>query len=96
VPPYTIVGCVQIVTFLGLTFQAPPCHYLARGKCPQRKGKKMAQYPVRTVYYFDQVVEADTAEQAMLLGGDFQPSEHDVWSLGLTEIDRTAESEPVS
>jgi len=56
----------------------------------------MAQYPVRTVYYFDQVVEADTAEQAMLLGGDFQPSEHDVWSLGLTEIDRTAESEPVS
>jgi hypothetical protein len=56
----------------------------------------MAQYPVRTVYYFDQVVEADTAEQAMLLGEDFQPSSNEIWSLGLTEIDRTAESEPVS
>lgn len=55
----------------------------------------MAQYPVRTVYYFDQVVEADTSEQAMLKAEDTQPDIYVIEQLGLIEIDRTAESVPV-
>lgn len=56
----------------------------------------MAKYPVRTTYYFDQVVEADTAEEAMLKAEDTQPSLRDTEFLGLYEADRTAETEPVT
>lgn len=54
----------------------------------------MAYYPVRTVYYFDQIVEAETAEQAMLKGEDTQPNHMVIEALGLVEIDRTAEDSP--
>ena len=60
-----------------------------------RKGKGM-KYPVRTVYYFDQLVEADTAEEAMLKGEDTQPSELETERLGLYEVDRKAEAQPVA
>ena len=56
----------------------------------------MALYAVRTTYYFDQIVEADTAEQAMLRGEDSQPEAHLTEELGLVEIDRTAENEPLT
>ena len=54
------------------------------------------KYPVRTVYYFDQLVEADTAEEAMLKGEDTQPSELETERLGLYEVDRKAEAQPVA
>ena len=56
----------------------------------------MAQYPVRTVYYFDQIVEAETAEEAMLKAEDTQPSTAETEALGLDEVDRTAEALPVA
>jgi hypothetical protein len=60
-----------------------------------RKETKMAYYSVRTTYHFDQIVEADTPEQAMLKGEDTQPSASITEDLGLIEVDRTAENEPV-
>lgn len=59
----------------------------------------MAQYPVRTVYYFDQLVEAETAEEAMLKAEATQPDPDELASLGFDgfyEVDRTAEAQPVS
>jgi hypothetical protein len=56
----------------------------------------MPHYPVRTVFHFDQVVEADTPEMAMLAGEDTQPGADIIERLGLIEIDRTAEQAPVT
>lgn len=56
----------------------------------------MAYYPVRTIYYFDQLVEADTQEEAMLKAEQTQPTAYDTEMLGLYEIDRIAEGQPVS
>lgn len=56
----------------------------------------MPEYAVRTVYYFDQVVEAESAEEAMINAGDLQPSEGETDRLGLYEVSRVAEDEPVN
>ena len=53
----------------------------------------MAQYPVRTVYYLDQVVEADTAEGAYLAADRTELDEVTLERLGLTFADRLTVSE---
>lgn len=55
----------------------------------------MAYYAVRTTYHFDQIVEADTSEQAMLKAEDTQPDYRMMEDMGLIEVDRTAEFEPI-
>lgn len=55
----------------------------------------MAYYAVRTTYHFDQIVEAETPEKAMLKAEDTQPPASITEDLGLIEVDRTAENEPV-
>ena len=56
----------------------------------------MALYAVRTTYYLDQIIAAETAEQAMLKAEDTQPPAEVTEGLGLIEIDRTADNEPLS
>lgn len=56
----------------------------------------MAVYPVRTIYYFDQLVEAETAEEAMLKGEANEPDEAYMDHFGLVHIDRTADNKPLT
>lgn len=53
-------------------------------------------YEVVTTYTFTQLVDAETAEQAMLKAEDSQPSLEVTERLGLVEVDRTAKNEPLT
>lgn len=63
----------------------------------QRKGKTMADtYEVVTTYTFTQLVMAETAEQAMLQAEDSQPNAEITERLGMVEVDRTANNQPLT
>jgi hypothetical protein len=65
----------------------------------QSQGKEniMAEtYEVVSTYTFTQLVMAETAEQAMLQAEDSQPNLEITEALGLVEIDRTANNEPLT
>ena len=53
----------------------------------------MNEYPVRTVYYLDQVVTANTAEEAYLKADETELDETTLDRLGLTFADRQTVSE---
>lgn len=53
-------------------------------------------YEVVTTYTFTQLVDAETAERAMLDAEDSQPSLQVTERLGLVEVDRTAKNEPLT
>ena len=53
----------------------------------------MAKYPVRTVYYLDQVIEAETAEEAYLKADETELDEISLERLGLTFHDRLTVAE---
>ena len=53
----------------------------------------MNEYPVRTVYYLDQVVTADNAEEAYLKADKAELDETTLDRLGLTFVDRQTVSE---
>lgn len=53
-------------------------------------------YEVVSTYTFTQLVMAETAEQAMLQAEDSQPNLEITEALGLVEIDRTANNEPLT
>jgi hypothetical protein len=63
----------------------------------QRKEKTMADtYEVVTTYTFTQLVMAETAEQAMLQAEDSQPNAEITERLGMVEVDRTANNQPLT
>lgn len=65
----------------------------------QSQGKEniMAEtYEVVTTYTFTQLVMAETAEQAMLQAEDSQPNLEITERLGMVEVDRTANNEPLT
>ena len=53
-------------------------------------------YEVVTTYTFTQLVMAETAEQAMLQAEDSQPNLEITEALGLVEVDRTANNQPLT
>ena len=53
-------------------------------------------YEVVTTYTFTQLVMAETAEQAMLQAEDSQPNAEITERLGMVEVDRTANNEPLT
>lgn len=55
----------------------------------------MEYYAVRTTYHFDQIVEAESSEQAMIKAEDTQPDIRMMEDMGVIEVDRTADPEPI-
>jgi hypothetical protein len=53
----------------------------------------MNEYPVRTVYYLDQVITASNAEEAYLKADRAELDETTLDRLGLTFVDRETVSE---